>query len=86
VAADEFRLVVPGVDLARSAVHEQPDDGFGAAAEGGRFGVERVGGAEGGRHEQAGVVQQAGEAEQAGALAGAAQPFAAVEGVMDQST
>jgi hypothetical protein len=43
VAHRQFGLVVPGVDLAGAAVHEQPDDGLGAGGEVGRRGASGLG-------------------------------------------
>ena len=70
IAPLQLGLVVPGVDLAGAAVHEQPDHGLGGGAEVGRPGGQRVrdraGRGEAGAGEQGVERQQAEAATRAG--------------------
>ena len=71
----QFRLVVPGVDLAGPAVHEQPDDRFRLRGEMRRPGGERIEAALRGflGGEEAFALQEAGQGEGAATAAGSGQ-------------
>src|ERR1700722_2358242 len=76
VALRQLRLVVPGIDLAGTAVHEQPDDRLRLGGEVRLLRRQRMedmilGG------EQALLIEEAGQSERAEAAAGAAQESAA---------
>ena len=72
IAFDQFRFVVPGVDVARAAIHEQPDHGFRLGREMSGFGREGV---EPLARAQAERIEEAGQADEAQSAAGFAPEF-----------
>ena len=70
IAFDELGFVIEAVDMAGTAGHEEEDDSFGSAGEGGRLGRERIG--------LGGLAQEGGKRKGAETASGGFEKLAAV--------